>query len=572
MTATPRPRVSIPLRRVILTFLCVMGAGLALVWPLSVAAASSNELLAAWRRARDAGSYRFSADIEQSARPRSSIRNVGRAEGTQSLHLEGETDLPNHQLHLTLWAQGGSVLNGASGIEVKVEGEHAYARQGTEDWQEINNFTSLFAPQGDFMAFLAAAKDVSRMEDEGLGTRGGSRYAFRVDGRSYAAHVRDQLEAYLFEQGDLPPGLSLELPEQYVDMTGQGELWLDADGYPMRQILRLDFPPSAGEQDVHAEVIVDFSGFPRSAASAGAGSVAWLPSAASHSTASLPFLLVGATLCVVLVAYTRSKRFYAGLAILISASVILTPLLRGAHAATFAREQAARAEEAEVREQESDVQRTLRAVLTESDHEPNIDPLASQPFDAPRLQGYSQGYALPGAEQSTDDSDDDGDANECDPDDPADTDDDGLTDGNECVLGTNHEVGDSDGDGVSDGDEIAGFEYDGRSWYADPLEMDTNGDGLGDGTEWNTGRAEGEIPPDTDDDGTPDLFDRDNDGDGVPDKLDLSPYYKGDTTFTEDDPFQLVVDDLEEGVPTFVEFQLRPTNPDHLWYAMNVLD
>ncbi|HOS78982.1 MAG TPA: Ig-like domain-containing protein [Anaerolineae bacterium] len=169
-------------------------------------------------------------------------------------------------------------------------------------------------------------------------------------------------------------------------------------------------------------------------------------------------------------------------------------------------------------------------------------------------------------------SNNDDDANECDPDDPADTDDDGLTDGNECVLGTNPEVEDSDGDGISDGDEIAGFDYNGKIWYADPLALDSNDDGLGDGPEWNTNRAEGNIPPDTDDDGAPDLFDRDNDDDGVPDNLDLSPYYKGDTVFTADDPFLLIVDDLQEGMPTFVEFQLRPTNPDHLWYALNVLD
>ncbi len=176
------------------------------------------------------------------------------------------------------------------------------------------------------------------------------------------------------------------------------------------------------------------------------------------------------------------------------------------------------------------------------------------------------------SDDNSDDSDNDNDANECDPDDPADADDDGLTDGNECVLGTNPEVEDSDGDGVDDGDEVRGFEYNGKMWYTDPLALDSNDDGLGDGHEWNADRGEGEDPPDTDGDGTPDLFDRDNDGDGVPDDLDLSPYYKGNTTFTEDEPFQLIVDDLQAGVPTFVEFQLRPTDPDHLWYAMNVLD
>ncbi len=133
-----------------------------------------------------------------------------------------------------------------------------------------------------------------------------------------------------------------------------------------------------------------------------------------------------------------------------------------------------------------------------------------------RMNEWRMGeWRIANSESANGDNDDN--SNECDPDDPADTDDDGLTDGNECVLGTNPEVDDSDGDTISDGDEIAGFEYNGKMWYTDPQEMDTNDDGLGDGVEWNTGRAEGEIPPDTDGDGTPDLFDRDNDGDGMDD-------------------------------------------------------
>jgi len=70
-------------------------------------------------------------------------------------------------------------------------------------------------------------------------------------------------------------------------------------------------------------------------------------------------------------------------------------------------------------------------------------------------------------------------------------------------------------------------------WYTNPLEADTNRDGLGDGQEWNVGKTTAPSdtgapsgagkPYDTDGDGEPDLFDRDNDGDGVPDSLDLSP-------------------------------------------------
>ncbi|HBY98100.1 MAG TPA: hypothetical protein DEP84_29855, partial [Chloroflexi bacterium] len=140
-------------------------------------------------------------------------------------------------------------------------------------------------------------------------------------------------------------------------------------------------------------------------------------------------------------------------------------------------------------------------------------------------------------------------------------------------MGTDSETEDTDGDGIKDNVEVAGFEYpagSGQMWYTNPGEMDSNKDGLDDGREWNTGRKEGDPPPDTDGDGTPDLFDRDNDG--VPDNLDISPYYRGATTYTADAPFQLILDSLVEGKPTFVEFQLRPANPNRLWYAFNVLD
>jgi len=228
---------------------------LALAWPqVTGTARGSDTVASAWERAREAGAYRFSADVRQTTIPQPTVRNVGRASKTQAVHLEGETDLPAHQLHLTLWSQGGSVLDTASGVEIRVDGERAYARQGTQDWQEINNFAELFAPQGDFMAFLAAARNVQR-EDT---VPDASRFTFDIDGRAYAAYLRDQMTRYLAERGELPPGVELDLPKSYVDMTGDGELWLDAAGYPLRQILRLRFPPRPDEHEIHAEVTVDF--------------------------------------------------------------------------------------------------------------------------------------------------------------------------------------------------------------------------------------------------------------------------------------------------------------------------
>ena len=102
-----------------------------------------------------------------------------------------------------------------------------------------------------------------------------------------------------------------------------------------------------------------------------------------------------------------------------------------------------------------------------------------------------------------------------------DTDDDGLTDGEETARGTDPLNPDTDGDGLSDWDEVdAG---------TDPLDPDTDGDGMPDG--WESGNGLDPLDPgdaraDADSDGLPNLAEfrsgtnpqnRDSDGDGVPD-------------------------------------------------------
>ncbi|MCB0207574.1 MAG: hypothetical protein KDH89_22360, partial [Anaerolineae bacterium] len=160
-----------------------------------------------------------------------------------------------------------------------------------------------------------------------------------------------------------------------------------------------------------------------------------------------------------------------------------------------------------------------------------------------------------------------------------DDDGDGLTNLSDCLLGTLPGNADTDNDGALDGQEVAGVALADRSgdlvtWYSDPLNADSNNDGIPDGKEWNLDSNGDGLPDDTDGDGVPDLWDDDNDGDGVRDNLDLSPYASTKTvaTFSDNSPFQLTMNDLAEFKLVKVEFQFRPTNPDHLWYTQNVLD
>ncbi|HKX75923.1 MAG TPA: hypothetical protein VJR05_11115, partial [Acidimicrobiia bacterium] len=76
-----------------------------------------------------------------------------------------------------------------------------------------------------------------------------------------------------------------------------------------------------------------------------------------------------------------------------------------------------------------------------------------------------------------------------------DSDDDGLTDGEEVALGTDPFDPDSDDDGLSDGDEV-------NVHGTDPLDPDSDDDGLSDGLEVDLGLDP--LNPDTDGDGIPD--------------------------------------------------------------------
>ena len=437
-------------RRVTRAFLCALIL-IALSYTTIVSAESpSRNLESIWRDVQRAETYHFTTDVVQTTTPQSTVRNVGRASKTQTLHLEGETDLPNQQLQMTLWSKGGSVLNASSGIEIKVEGDRAYARQSAQNWEEINNFTGIFAPQGDFMAYLAAAKDV---QQAGTGdSRVALSYTFRIDGRSYARYLRDQMETYLTDRGELPIGVTLDLPKGYVDMTGDGELWVAENGLPLRQILHLHFPPRPDEQEITADVTVDFD-FGDVARSAPVTTplptlLRFSAQTMSHIPQYAVILALSFIFCAILIVYRGSQKLYAALALVLIASMVVTPLLQSLYAADFNERQAAQTREAEAREQESNLQQTMKALATESDHQPNVSPLAAN------------------------DDGDTSDANandDCDPDAPDDTDDDGLTDGNECVLGTSADVDDSDNDGLTDGEEVAGFDYDGKTWYTDPL-------------------------------------------------------------------------------------------------------
>ncbi len=514
-----------------------------------------------------------------------------------------------------------------------IEDGSAYTRgAGSEKWQPVEDFSGNFAPGSDLMSYLAGIKNVTRLGTEARALPGSgevrfTRYGFEMDGPALATYMRDRLEQVLLDQGKLPPGVTLEAAREYRELAGKGEVWLDERGLPLRLALHLVYPPAQNSSHSEADVQSDFSGFPapRAAAPSITGDpIAWAGTG-FRSAIDNPQSVVGdlaatgrwamawassLALVALILVCRRSRRMYLAVAVAVILAMTVMPLLKTGRVAAFMEEQAAT--QAEAAERLRGEQAAAELASQAASWDPHRDPLSAP--TAPQERPEPKGPAVPGTnlptvvttiqsgdpcadKSKTVDTDNDGLSNhdECvyDTDqDVFDMDGDGLSDGQEVIyLGTGPGRADSDGDMITDTLEVGGFLYpaSGQRWYLDPRSPDTNGDGFSDGLECPAlRRGDASVAAiaaecDTDGDGIPNLFESDNDNDGVPDKVDLSPNQVADlngirgtgagvTPFTRDQPFSLRVQGLQSGWPAFLDLQLQPENPKHLTYALNVLD
>ena len=573
MSKLSHRRISTLLLTTLVTML-VLGAS---VMPRVVSAVQPDPVIAAWERARASGAYHFSSDVVQVTLPTNTVTNVGRRSRTDEFHMAGDSDLTASALEFQIWASEGSVLQEKSGIAVRALDGKTYTREPGGEWQEGDSFTEALAPQGDFMAYLAATRNITAHEPETRGPAGRgitfTRYSFEIDGPAFAIFARDQMEQALRAKGELPPQMHLDVHPYYRDMTGEGELWVGENGLPLRQILTLRFPEQ-NDATVNARITVDFSRFgrmrfngeefvqvdpgqPGTIASTWPSIAGQLPDA-GPMLAMLPML----ALATLVVYYRRRRTLQTAVALAVIVSLVVGPALSTLQVVSFLDAQTARAAEQRATQEESELASDLRELEAMPDFNPHEDPLAAAErhtlSEAHLMANRSATLAAPAAA-----------ANLLLQDDGTDTDGDGLTDFVEQRIGTNPESADSDQDFLPDAMEVNGFQHAGQTWYTDPLELDSNGDTIPDGLEWavNTPSA-----PDRDSDGVPDPFDDDNDGDGVPDRRDMAPFVVHNTIYNDSTPFQLTINGLEADRPTFVDFQLRPTDPENLWFAFHVLD
>ena len=512
-----------------------MGAGVLAFAQGSAGAVDPGPLVSAWNSARAEGSYRFAGELTQTLAPVASVETAGKVSQSSSMGLQGVTDLGAVATEMQV---SGLKANGVGGggdtVGVRVVDGVTSQRRGSGEWVESGSSVSGIAPAGDFMAYLGAARDVIAVGSDTVDGRLVTKYGFVLDGASFESSMAKQVAA----AHQLNPKAPAVSPQSYAGVSGSGELWVDAGGLPVRQVLLLEYPATAAGS-VSTEITINFSEF----------GTAVVPGVTHRSAGWWQFELPtfdGAWLLALL-----------GMALLLAAALMGVPgsgvgssrplvrtvalwlvvMLFGVNLPT--RVEAASA--AGVKPARGVFAPSAKAVAPQAPQAPKTNPHLD------RLAGLVRPQVVADPTTLTDTG--------------LDTDTDGLTDFVEERIDTNPDNADSDADGVNDDAEVLGFTLGGVKWFGDPNEADSNGDGVTDGQEWDV---------DTDGDLMPDAFDADNDNDLVPDRVDLGrDIAVGQASpFTKVSPFELQVNGLTNSgdadlpaLPTMVEFQLRPNNP-----------
>lgn len=584
----------------------------------------------AWDKVEEVESYAFRTRLVQFVYPAPSIANAGRPPQESTLGIAGTYETNRYRMETTLWSDG--TFDPNSGIDMLIENGRSYVRQPNEtEWEEINDFSSSFAPGGDPISFLSGMSNVQATGTDartvGEVSLNFTTYTFDLDGVAMADYVSRITTQMLQEQGELPQGMTSSAGEGFREITGQGRVCIGEDGYLARIELDIALPAEESGEWVEAQLTSDFFDYTLAETAVLPSffndPTAWMNGTVTavvqpETGATLGWFILGfaflALFALLIWHKAHSKTFHTTLIALIISSMILSPLIHAEDVHAYYEEQLVRSEAQAEQEQKIEQYEAINAEAYGDDWNPHQKPVISDQYSVvsgQNAQSLNTDYrtlntdlnsvAAAAIGDSDTDTDSDGvnDADEALWDscpypnpsteynneedcanvtDPADSDGDTLPDYAEIYeLGTLPDEADSDGDTIDDYLEVQGFSYNSTQWYLNPLESDTNNDGNSDALECPLWSSENDyfdasaICPDTDNDGNPDLFDADDDGDGVWDIDDSAPTIAGDI-YDDATPMELSIDGLEINKPVLVDLQFRPTDPDLLTYSGLVLD
>ena len=533
-----------------------------------------------WKMAQLADSYSFSSDVVMTTTPLATPGNVGMQSTQQSASLKGRTDLAAKTMYITLNRLQNTAYEQTNGIQFKVENGQAYQRSSDQEaWQESNDISSTFAPGGNLLAFLMAAKNIRPMPageacpgllPDGSNPPGATCYRFDLDGPAFAEYVSKQTQAQMTANGKLPPGITLGTSEIYKQMTGAGTLWLGTDRLPMALMMDVQFPPNERQEVVTSRITSSLTDYQFAA-----GSLAGLTWGLSTRLARIdrgPLWGVWliALLLALLVLAKRSSKVYAALVVFLIVAMVFGPVVEQVKAGQYYDEINTEQAAQQASEDKQAQERQAKVASFQIPASANQSPLEiaqgerqiylAQTAQAANATELEFGQLSPeelNAEQATISQ-----YLEQISDPLKDTDKDGLPDAQEVLLGTDPQSKDTDIDGIDDYKETNGFVIGGKTWYGNPRQPDSNNDGQNDGQEWEK---------DTDGDGTPDLWTLDNDGDGVPDNLDTSVYTGSKVDFSYDKPLTFKAENSQPNRIMYLEIQARTADEKQLQYSSTVL-
>ncbi len=164
---------------------------LLVVWPAlsrAVSMTDQHRLEKAWRFAGQVGSYEYQTNAVQTTHPTQGVRNAGRSSRSKHFAISGMMDKTNEIMVFKL-----DNVRGQQALEIKVEDGVTYGRASADDeWAQTDDAdTDLFAPGGDPLGFLNAAKDTRLLDDAELEERDPLAYN--------ALSSQHTLEGYAFE-------------------------------------------------------------------------------------------------------------------------------------------------------------------------------------------------------------------------------------------------------------------------------------------------------------------------------------------------------------------------------------
>ena len=162
---------------------------------LHIPRTAPDEVIEVWKNVQQADGYRFSADVVQKTIPLPAGDQHRAAEPCRkSMYIDGQVNNPEQKMELSIWSGVGSSHNQDNALQLRVEQGQAQARQPGGDWEVLDEYSSLVAPEGDMLAYLTAAKNVSNQGGETHNGITYTRYTFEIDGPAFAAYLRAQME------------------------------------------------------------------------------------------------------------------------------------------------------------------------------------------------------------------------------------------------------------------------------------------------------------------------------------------------------------------------------------------